>query len=84
MYVMTFLQSIPTMNLIEVICYVFVPVGTVICGIVYAWTEAKRRENEREWLRGLDIEGRNQIESWTEEELQSYYNETEDLKQKGE
>ena len=51
MYVMTFLQSIPTMNLIEVICYVFVPVGTVICGIVYAWTEAKRRENEIEYLK---------------------------------
>jgi len=46
MYVMTFLQSIPTMNLIEVIFYVFTPVGLVICGIVYAWTEAKRRENE--------------------------------------
>ena len=49
MYVITFLESIPTMNLIEVICYVFTPVGVVICGIVYAWTEAKRRENEIEY-----------------------------------
>ena len=51
MYVMTFLQSIPTMNLIEVIFYVFTPVGVVVCGVVYAWTEAKRRENEIEYLK---------------------------------